>query len=186
MTSSRERPPRIIDESRIHRHRGPVERHRPGHPNSSQACLVLGVSAQLLDHAAPLLIVWTTHVEGRTRAPGDDVHLSRQRRQRSHGADQPGLFGYAPLDLDGPRRRRGQGIVPLTHRHRAGVPRQAVEAQLRAGVPRDRRHDADRQVELLEGAPLLDVDLQKRPEGPRVPTRRLERASRAGVPSSAS
>ena len=77
MTRSRERPPRIIEESRIHRHRWPVERLRPGHASASKAGLVLGVPAQLLDHALALAVVWATHVEGRPRTPGDHVHLSR-------------------------------------------------------------------------------------------------------------
>ena len=122
--------------------------------------LVLSVTRSCRPRAAAV-IVWATHVEGPARAPGDHVHLSRQRRTGST------VRPARPADTRArPRRPRRAAARACAAPHRP-VPAcpDRPQSELRAGVPAiaDRRRSAG---QALKGALPMWTSRKARGLGP--------------------
>ena len=161
------------------RRRASSPRGRTTRPRRSQIASQLG--EHVVDAGVAHRVGGGADVERELAAAGNDVGRSVRHLEHAHRADQVRRLRGALLEEDGELGDRRGGVAPARHRRRAGVARHAAHLAGEAHAAVDRGDDAERQAELVQHRPLLDVDLD---EAEVVGGLALElRRSRAGSPA---
>ena len=147
-------------DGRIHRDRRLIEARLPRHLQPAACRDLVGRFRQSLHSRLAHAIGRMTHVERHDRASGHDVAGAGLDRNPSDCCHKSGCRERLPLDFGNPRGRARQRVFPHFHRCRPGVPGGAVERQVCTALAGNDIDNRERQVEILEDGPLLDVELE--------------------------
>lgn len=90
-----------------------------------------------------------------------------QRRVPTVATVTAALAGQV-FHLHHPFRRRGEGVLAMKHRHRAGMASFAGKTAVQPSGAVNRLHHAERQPRLLRARPLLDMQFRVGGDIPRV------------------
>ena len=121
----------------------------------------LRLRQQLLQQRRQWRILRAANIQRQLHLARYHVHRARRTAQ---GADRrhqiaAALPGQA-FHLHHPFRRRGERVLTMEHRHRAGMAGFAGKAAVQAAGAVNRLHYAERQTRLLQARPLLDMQFQ--------------------------
>jgi hypothetical protein len=165
---------------RIARRRGVHVQFLEGDRRAGRLANLPGLGADGVEQPQDLRIVQIAQLERALDGAGDDVRRARHRADAADGADVAARRArHDAVDhVDEPRGREHR-VLPLVHRRRPGVVREAGHRHVPPADADDALDDADGRALGFEHAALLDVQLEVAGD---VAGERRTSSSRSGSP----